>query len=212
MKNKLRLILLTSIFAAVALSGAALAWLSYTADPVMNVFRAGTVDITLYDKLGEAEFPSDGIGNVNPGDFYDKEVYVVSNGSKETYVRVKLTPSWTPPRGYEGDELDPDVVSLNIDTANWVLGEDGWYYYKHILTSINTDTTKLLDGITFSGPLMDNSYQGATFSIDVEAQAVQASHYAFLTEWAINGVDGVNGKIPAAGVQEWVPVNEEPTT
>lgn len=212
MKNKLRIMLLASIFAAVALSGAALAWLSYTADPVMNIFKAGTVDITLYDKLGEAEFPSDGIGNVNPGDFYDKEVYVVSNGSKETYVRVKLTPLWTPPRGYEGDELDPDVVSLNIDTANWVLGEDGWYYYKHILTAQNTNTTKLLDGITFSGPLMDNKYQEATLSIDVEAQAVQASHYAFLTEWAINGVDGVNGKIPAAGVQEWAPVNEEPTT
>ncbi|MEL7571019.1 MAG: hypothetical protein AAGU14_10750, partial [Eubacteriaceae bacterium] len=176
MKNKLRIMLLASIFAAVALSGAALAWLSYTADPVMNIFKAGTVDITLYDKLGEAEFPSDGIGNVNPGDFYDKEVYVVSNGSKETYVRVKLTPLWTPPRGYEGDELDPDVVSLNIDTANWVLGEDGWYYYKHILTAQNTNTTKLLDGITFSGPLMDNKYQEATLSIDVEAQAVQASH------------------------------------
>jgi hypothetical protein len=36
MKNKLRLISLTAIFAVLALSGAALAWLSYTADPVVN--------------------------------------------------------------------------------------------------------------------------------------------------------------------------------
>lgn len=212
MKNKLRLILITSIFAAVALSGAALAWFSYTADPVMNIFRAGTVDITLYDKLGETDFPSNGIANVNPGDFYDKEVYVTSNGSKETYVRVKLTPTWTPMPGYEGRALSTDVVQLNIDTANWVLGEDGWYYYKSILTPTYSDTTKLLDGLTFSGPLMDNKYQNATFSIDIQAQAVQASHYAFLTEWGIDGVDGIDGKIPAMGVQEWIPVNEEPTT
>lgn len=212
MKSKLRLISLTAIFAAVALSGAVLAWFSYTADPVINIFRAGTVDITLYDKLGETDFPNNGIANVNPGDYYDKEVYVTSNGTKQTYVRVKLTPLWTPPRGYEGDELDPCVVNLNIDTANWAAGEDGWYYYKAILTEANPDTTKLLDGITFSGPLMDNKYQGATFSIDIQAQAVQASHYAFLTEWGINGVDGIEGKIPAVGVQEWIPENEEPTT
>jgi predicted ribosomally synthesized peptide with SipW-like signal peptide len=47
MKNKLRFISLASIFAALALGGAVLAWFSDTAAPVSNVFNAGTVEITL---------------------------------------------------------------------------------------------------------------------------------------------------------------------
>jgi len=205
MKNRLRTISLIAIFGAFAAGGAALAWFSDTAAPVTNVFNTSTVEITLHDNMGETTFPTEGITNVNPGDSYDKEVYVTSTGSEETYVRVKLTLSWTPPEGYDGPALDTAAVTLNIDSTNWVLGEGGWYYYKSILTPSSPDTTKLLDGVTFSGPLVNNNYQNAAFSIEVEAEAVQASHEAFVDEWGIAGVDGTNRKVPAAGVEEWTP-------
>ena len=46
--------------------------------PVVNTFKAGTVDINLID-----EFPENGIENVNPGDTHSKVVRVENIGSKE---------------------------------------------------------------------------------------------------------------------------------
>jgi hypothetical protein len=210
MKKKVRMLSILAIAVTLSTAGAAMAWFSDAAAPVTNIFNAGTIAITLNDNLAGQDFPQLGINNINPGDFYDKEVSVTSTGSKETYVRVKLTPLLTPREGYEGDSLSNDVVSMNIDNTNWVLGDDGWYYYKYILTADSPDTTKLLDGITFSGPLMDNDYQAATFSISVQAEASQASHYAFVSTWGISGIPGSlapGAVVPQAGVQEWVPVN-----
>ncbi len=209
MKKKVRILSILVIAVTLATAGAAMAWFSDTAAPVTNTFNAGTVAITLNDTLAGEEFPLEGISNINPGDYYDKEISVTSTGTKETYVRVKLTLLWNPREGYEGETLSNDVVSMNIDTVNWVLGTDGWYYYKYILTSTSPNTTNLLDGLTFNGPLMDNNYQGATFSLSVQAEASQASHYAFISTWGISGLPGSSPEavIPQAGVQEWVPDN-----
>jgi hypothetical protein len=210
MKKKVKVLSILVIAVSLATAGAAMAWFSDTAAPVTNVFNAGTIEIILNDSLDGQEFPSDGISNINPGDFYDKEVSVTSTGSKETYVRVKVTPLWIPREGYEGELLSNDAVLMNIDTVNWVLGTDGWYYYKYILTAEAPDTTKLLDGITFSGPLMNNDYQGATFSLSVQAEASQASHYAFISTWGISGIPGsvsTEAVVPQTGVQEWVPAD-----
>jgi hypothetical protein len=213
MKKRSIMLLAMIFFLISAITGATMAWLSYEAPPVMNTFEVGTVKIELYDELGGVDFPEAGISNVNPGDAYDKEVWVKSLGSKKTYLRVLVTPKWISAAGsvLPIKNKIADTVTMNLGT-DWIAGPTGenpttggqWYYYKYMLDK-NEVTTKLLDGVIFSGPAIGNEYQGATFTIDVYAEAVQASYEAFLYEWGIAGAFGTSHKVPVAGVEEWAP-------
>lgn len=196
MKIKKRSIIFISLalLFVLALGGATMAWFHAETDPITNTFKAGTVEITLNDV-----FDNEAAKNVNPGDWYKKEVSVTSTGTKKTYVRVMLTPTW------DNSSLTVDNVIMHLNKNDWVYGNDGWYYYKHILEKDAT-TPLLLSGVTFDGEKTDNKYQDAVFTIEVKAEAVQASHYAFRAIWNKPNT----AMVPAAGVDEWTPVNVAP--
>ena len=175
------------VLAALFVVGGTMAWFTAAAEPVTNTFKAGTVKIELHDLTYDDEqnlvsFPGDGISNVNPGDEYDKIVYVENTGSKAVYVRVKLTPNWT-------DDLS-NVVT--IDDEDYVMADfpilegweyyEGWYYYTSPVAA-GASTSNLIEEVIFAGKEMTNAYQGATFTLEVEAEAVQASHEAYKDEW-----------------------------
>ena len=170
------------VLAALLVVGGTMAWFTADADPIINTFTAGTVEIVLRDN-----FPTDGIENVNPGDEYEKIVYVENTGTKAVYVRVKLTPEWSGlPEGFEPDD---EVVILGSLGDDWEKHGD-WYYYKNPLAGAvageaNAVTTHLIEKVEFAGPEMTNDYQGATFTLKVEAEAVQASHGAAEDLWEL---------------------------
>ena len=184
------------VLAALLVVGGTMAWFTADADPIINTFTAGTVEIKLHDvQMDNGEellFPENGIGNVNPGDEYDKIVYVENTGTKAVYVRVKLTPAWT-----KGNDLLPakvgDVAMATFPLLNngWVLHTDGWYYYTEPLAGapadeVNRVTTHLIEKVKFAGAAMTNDYQGATFTLKVEAEAIQASNGAALDQWGVD--------------------------
>ena len=182
------------VLAALLVVGGTMAWFTAAADPVTNTFKAGTVEIELHDvQMGDNEeettFPTAGISNVNPGDEYDKIVYVENTGSKAIYVRVKLTPAWTKGEGSLPLQVEEvDMATFPIVGTDWVLHTDGWYYYTEPLAGAVVDvanavTTHLIEKVKFAGAAMTNDYQGATFTLKVEAEAVQASHEAYKDEW-----------------------------
>ena len=198
--------------AVVLVAGGTMAWFTDEAGPVINTFEAGTVEIELcdktisYDDNGEPLKDEDenilyedfnelaqNFLNVNPGDDYSKIVYVKNIGTKHAYVRVKLTPKWSLadgksfPEGFTAATLAPAEL-IELDLTNWVLIGD-YYYYKGILSANNGLTTDLLTGVRFAGANMPNNYQGATFTIDVEAQAIQATNGAINDLWKIDPVE-----------------------
>lgn len=160
------------------------AWFTAEAEPVVNQFTTGTVEI----EINEHGFKD--IDNWNPGDTTDKEVSVISNGSKATYVRVALTPVWG--EIVEGEfvannELSIDNVTLNWNEEDWVYS-DGWYYYKSILPA-GDETSLLLESVTLTGGLTGNEYQGKTLQIDIKAEAVQASYDdAYKDAWGLDSL------------------------
>ncbi len=161
------------ILAVLLVVGGTMAWFTAEADPVINTFIAGTVDISIND-----EFDEELAGNVNPGDTYDKIVSVTNDGSKRAYIRVKLTPLFDP-------ELSTDVVTFPI-LADWTeLQPDGYYYYKYIVQPGAT-TTNIIEEVIFAGQEMNNDYQGATFTLTVEAEAIQATNGAINDQWGID--------------------------
>lgn len=192
MKRKSLMILTTALVLTIALAGATMAWFSASTDPITNKFGTGTVKVELKDMLGDVVFPEDGMANVNPGDTFDKEVWAINTGSLDSYIRIQLLPEWT----IAG--LSTEVVTLGLNGTDWVAGAGNWYYYKNIVSKDEV-TSKLLDGVTFSGAGITNEFQEATFRIIVKAEAVQASNYAFVDTWGLPGLT-----VPAAGVEAWV--------
>lgn len=163
------------LLAVLLVVGGTMAWFTAEADPVTNTFIAGTVDISINDVFDE-----DDADNVNPGDTYDKVVSVTNDGTKRAYVRVKLTPLFNP-------VLSTDVVDYPI-LEGWIDGEDGWYYYEDILDPQET-TGNIIEEVIFDGAEMDNDYQGATFTLKVEAEAIQATNGAINDQWDIDPAD-----------------------
>jgi len=171
------------VLAALLIVGGTMAWFTASSDPVTNKFTAGTVKIELHDVDGNGNAFGP-ISNVNPGDEYTKVVYVKNTGSKAVYVRVKLTPGWI---DAEGQSLELKVNGLDMATFpmvgnKWLLHTDGRYYYKDPIAS-EAVTQHLIEKVVFAGAAMTNDYQGATFTLKVEAEAVQASHEAYKDEW-----------------------------
>jgi len=181
------------VLAALLVVGGTMAWFTAAAGPVTNTFTAGTVEIELHDvQMDNGEellFPENGIGNVNPGDEYEKIVYVENTGSEAVYVRVRLTPAWT-----KGESSLPlqvgsvDMATFPLLNNGWVLHTDRWYYYTEPLAGAgdnvaNAVTTHLIEEVKFAGKEMTNAYQGATFTLTVEAEAIQASNGAAQDKW-----------------------------
>lgn len=180
MKNK-KMILGSSILLVVLLViGGTMAWFTASTDPITNNFTAGTLTINLVDEF-------EGAQNVNPGDCFEKEVYVENTGTKQAFVRIKK-------------DIAFDKVGLDLDVVEYTLGEgweehNGYFYYTQALAAKDGDvvakTTNLFaannDGknICFNGPNMDNDYQGAQLDIVVEAEAIQVTNGAAEAEWGV---------------------------
>lgn len=140
-----------------------------------NVITMGKVSIQLNDKTkvnGEmSEFPTEGI-TIIPGVSLEKQV-TVTNVDAKAWIRVKAEITID----QNGDEMPaslPDgtpVCSLDLDSAKWVDGTDGYYYYTEAVENQGT-TDNLFKAVTFS-PKINNDYQNCKVNIKLNAEAVQ---------------------------------------
>lgn len=189
MKKGILISALVLVLAALLAAGT-WAWFTASAESERKI-SAGTVEI---------EVDEHGFQNITdwvPDGSRTKKVSVKTLGSKCVYVRVSLTPVW----GYEEEgtfvaepALPVDNVTLNWNQTDWVC-DGSWYYYKEILCAEDNETSLLLESVTLSGSATDNSYQGKTLQIAVNAEAVQASHEAYKDAWGLTALPG--------GVAEW---------
>lgn len=155
----------TIMLALLLVAGGTLAWFTASADPVNNNFTAGTLKIELIDEF-------EGADNVNPGDCYDKIVYVKNNGTKKAMVRIKAKFL------VEGNEVTfADLGGvIGIDLLNGWVHHNGYYYYPKVVEP-GTSTKNAIEEVCFSCE-MGNEYQGKTFAIVIEADAIQATNGA----------------------------------
>ena len=206
--KKRNMMLLTSMMLAVLLiAGGTFAWFTATADPIVNEFTAGTMGIQIHEEF-------EPVTNLNPGDCYEKVIYVENTGSKRAYVRIKADTLWTPRSGVNASELSDDVIMYGINEpywkwnwngwhSGWVLIDgweyiDGYFYYTKIVPS-GGFTAPLLkcNRICFNGPMMGNEYQGAKLDITINAEAIQATHNAMNSVWGVS----FGGNNSARGLQ-----------
>jgi hypothetical protein len=98
--------------------------------------------------------------------------------SVDCYVRVMLL--------YSDYDIGRAVTLLNLNLSDWEYGEDGYYYYRHILKTGDV-TSALFDGFSIDSSAVEDSCKSQidTFSISVYEESVQAGDYEnYQDAWA----------------------------
>ena len=157
---------------------------------VHNVITSDGIDVEIVEKQADGSpFPEEGVNGVMPGGEVSKIVTVANQeNSSESWIRVWVNigisehgnPILNPTirnlpltiTNAAGEEID--VVTLDINTEDWVQGEDFYYYYKTPVDPKEV-TTPLFETVKFA-PEMGNEYQNCKVMIDIFAEAVQTAN------------------------------------
>lgn len=184
MNKKLKNIVLIIAVIAIAVSCYATVAAFTSQKTVKNVITAGNIKIELKEmtiKEGEdAPVPFEDGFAILPGTQISKIVTVKNTGKNAAYVRIKAvnTVSVTTDNGLEPDEeltaAVNELITLNINTADWTYKDDGYYYYNKVLQP-EEETTSLFTKADIS-TAMPNEYQGTTLKLGITVYAVQAAN------------------------------------
>lgn len=152
----------------------------------VNVITSGDISAKIIEKMGDGDFPKEGV-YVMPGSIISKKVSVVNTGGHPFWLRVKLT------NAISDQTLSPDVMELDLNLRDWIDGNDGFYYYKSPVQP-GTETEKLFTQVKIAGSI-DNAYLSQTLELTVSAYAVQSEHNGTspldAAGWPAEGGDGV---------------------
>lgn len=160
--------------------GGTMAYLTHTFKHT-NTFKTSTYDVQIeeefYNKWGT------------------KKVSIVNNESANTPVIIRLTYNelWS-----NGDKvLSNKINGEDTVTKNWtetfkndfVLGSDGWYYYKKILPG--SGTVRILDSIeentnVLNSPALIEDYNSHDYELSFNYEAIQANKDAVKELWGYN--------------------------
>lgn len=134
---------------------------------------------TIQAEIAENFTPQEPEGTV------DKEVSFQNKGSTDVFLRIAYVENWEK-QGEAGEtillnnQLDGEDVSKKNWAANkeenWQDGEDGWFYYKHILKPGET-TENVLESVSFPDYEQEKyqPYQEADYSLYFKVEMLQAS-------------------------------------
>lgn len=125
-----------------------------------------------------------------PANKIKENVYVRNNGNIDIYVRVALVFSFEDNDDNilidEPVEDDDYTISFSNSTK-WVLGADGYYYYKEKI-SPNSITDILVNSCTSI-----KNYTDRTFNFDVVVESIQADPARAVTDaWGISVLNNGN--------------------
>lgn len=170
MKKKLLVISIVAICIALV-AGGTLAY--YTAeDKAHNVITTGEVKIKVLEWANAEktqEFKN--LDNIMPGTAVTKIAEVKNTGKSEAWIRVMVTKTI---ENKSGVTVDTDKIKLDLNTADWLLGEDGCLYYKKPVKPGEV-TAPIFTTVIFEAN-MGNEFQNSTAHVKVDAQAVQTAN------------------------------------
>ena len=208
MENKKSLIAL-ALVALVGVVGATFAYFT-SSTTLTNEFETGTYSTSVTEEFVSPD-------NWTPGTTTQKKVNVTNNGSVDVAVRAKYTETWTAKDGTAlSGTRNGEKVAQFIIGSDWEKATDGYYYYKGTLTNgqtssdfissvtfnptfelkegtdIECTTTKENGKTTVSCANLDNGYAGATYSLDITIETIQADQkwpYTAACKWIYTDSD-----------------------
>ena len=122
---------------------------------VINSFTGEVIETHI-----EEDFPEQ---DVKPDSSLKKDVKIVNDGPSDAFIRARVTIS------------PAEAVTIDGTTGDWVLAEDGWYYYKKVVSGpINGEkfsTTSLMTKVNIPADIKED------FDVTVYQEAVGTGQY-----------------------------------
>ena len=189
MKKRMLAVVLAVCALAVLAIGSTFAFFTSN-DNAGNTFTMGNVKIELTETSTESEgvktgeVAEDGKGikysGAMPGDVFSKEPTVTNTGDNTAWVRVKIDVAVTGvAEGTEPADMEANIAALKesivadmVANYGWAVKttDDGYVYYK---TPVESNCTADLFKTVTIPTSWGNEAAGASFSIEISAQAVQ---------------------------------------
>ncbi len=183
------------ILAFAAIGGATMAWFT-DSEELTNTFTAGTLTIDGSDYWKGYE-PGDIWDNVNPGDCKDKVFKITNTGSKYVLIRFSMSGDWL-----DMVDGDPDLVTITAPDG-WESKVDGqgvtWWYLNEKIAPEGFFEFELK--VCIDGAGTGNEYQGKSFKLDFDFEAIQASNNASGDLW---GVDSLYNPADEMTALNWI--------
>lgn len=222
MNRKIWTSLLLIGLALAAIVGGTLAWFTSQATIEPNVFTAGRLEI---DANETWEYGEDGLTNWNPGDCTEKEITVEVTGTKRAFIRVQLNEEWEGVDEVNGVNKNGVYNERNAPNVNWWIcdeagencvawpngkwqmittgtGEDEatYWYYKGMFDpkeAAGPQKVTVLSKVCLDGAGTGNEFQGATYTLAMDFEAIQVTNEAVNDAWGVywDGTDGEWKKI-----------------
>lgn len=186
MKNKKLIIALASVaMIAVVAIGGTLAYFT-DSDSVEDNVELGRVQVSITEKTNDdtAVLTKNEDGTVSgieysdimPGDVISKEpVIIVGENSSSAYIRAKIEIKGVDGAYSQEDGLEDHLkdVTFNTSECDWILGEDGYYYYQK--------PVQALDEISvFTETYIPTSWgaeiKNKSFEISIYGEAIQEAY------------------------------------
>ncbi|MGN0538206.1 MAG: hypothetical protein ACI4M3_09550 [Acutalibacteraceae bacterium] len=111
-------------------------------------------------------------------------VRIENTGNMNAYVRVAIVPIWRDTDGSPTMLPTKDTYSIELNTKDWFLGEDGYYYCKADIAP-SEKTPELIRKCTLN-ELTDEAYNNKYFDLQILAQSIQSDpQTAVQNAWAV---------------------------
>lgn len=159
MRRVILFIMLLILGVAMA-TGDTLGFFKLSSEPLENNFETGTVKVEIHQKTSE-------------------EIRIENLGNSLAYVRVMLVPMWS------DGSLSVDNVELQLNTLDWVMGADGYLYYKSDLMG-GEITSSVLKGVKVNG--LEPIYEGETLTVNILAEGVQKANKGWVDVWGMDSL------------------------
>ncbi|MCL2301132.1 MAG: hypothetical protein FWC27_13400 [Firmicutes bacterium] len=178
------LLIPTLVVSLLMAGGATLAWFISTSGEE-NKFESGIYkfNIELVDTFTQPPtIPM-------PGGSFSKTVSATNTGDIPGFVRLLVQVTAFADDPTQATPLPMKIgreVNLNIFTADWMLGEDGYYYYLGLLAPGETAPPLFTDVILGGPGVLDARYVNATMKIEVKVEGVDYYKWHYRDGWWVN--------------------------
>ena len=188
MMNKKIIIALASVaMIAVIAVGGTLAYFTDN-DNMNDSVSLGKVNISITETTSEQDANvitnEDGditgitYSDIMPGDKISKEpIVIVENDSSDAYIRAKIVVEGIDGAYSEQDGLSDylEQITFNTKDCDWILSEDGYYYYQKIVDSNENNRISV-----FTETNIPTSWgaeiRNKSFAVKVHAEAIQSEY------------------------------------
>lgn len=177
-RRRLRPVILLPVLVLLIVTGSLLTYAAMISrDKKVNEFQIGQLETKIDEIFTEP-------ASIIPDKDIEKKVQITNTGTLNQFVRVMLHPEISVSNKGLSRLLPSKIgqeILLDLDTKNWMYGEDGYYYYLDVLKAKDS-TPKLFTTVKLNKNV-GVEYHQAQFTLLVKAETSTTAKFAYRDAW-----------------------------